>query len=178
MCVPSCDDTDTVTVMSNMVGEISGIVVVLSWKQYGDSIHTGYDVINILGVKLYIEVCNVLNSCDSMHTEYDVTCIVCVMSYKEWVWYNWYPGFADTHRVEVVLDTEGQMADIMFILPYLLCHILGVWCHECSGCNVITTMVWSHKEWMWCHMQCIGCDTYRGCDDIHSRLFIKLVHSV
>ena len=31
------------------------------------SVHIGYDVINILGVKLYIEVCKVLNSCcDSM----------------------------------------------------------------------------------------------------------------
>ena len=73
-----CDDTDTVAVMSNMAGEMSGIVVVFSWKRYGDSVHIGYDVINILGVKLYIEVCNVLKSCsDSMHTEYDVTCIVC-----------------------------------------------------------------------------------------------------
>ena len=40
--------------------------------------HIEYDVINILGVKLYIEVCNVLKSCsDSMHTEYDVTRTVC-----------------------------------------------------------------------------------------------------
>ena len=31
-----------------------------------------------MGVKLYIEVCNVLKNCsDSMHTEYDITCIVC-----------------------------------------------------------------------------------------------------
>ena len=72
-----CDDTDTVAVMSNMVGEISGIFIVFSWKRYGDSVHVGYDVINILGVKLFIEMCNVLNSCDSMHTEYDVTRIVC-----------------------------------------------------------------------------------------------------
>ena len=64
--------------MSNMVGEMSGIVIVFSWKRYGDSVHDGYDVINILGVKLYIQVCNVLNSCcDSMHTENDVTRIVC-----------------------------------------------------------------------------------------------------
>ena len=49
-----CDDTDAVAVMSNMVGEMSGGVVVFSWKQYGDSIHIEYDVINILGGKLYI----------------------------------------------------------------------------------------------------------------------------
>ena len=72
-----CDDTDIVAEMSNMVGEMSGIVVVFSWMRYGDSVHIGYDVINILGVKLNIEVCNVLNSCDSMHTEYYVTRIVC-----------------------------------------------------------------------------------------------------
>ena len=29
----------------------------------GDSVHIGYNVINILGVKLYIEVCNVLKRC-------------------------------------------------------------------------------------------------------------------
>ena len=46
-----CDDTDTVAVILNIVGEMSGIVVVLSWKQYGDSVHIGY-VINILGVML------------------------------------------------------------------------------------------------------------------------------
>ena len=148
-----CDDTDTVAVMSNMAGEMSFIVVVLSWHQYGYSAHIGYDVINILDVKIYIEVCNVLNSsCDSMHTEYDVKHIVCVMSYREWVWYNRYPGFDDTDAVDVVLYTLGQMADITFVLPYVLCQILGVWCHECSGYNVIITMVWSHKEWMWCHM--------------------------
>ena len=65
-------------VMSNTVGEMSGILVVFSRKRYGDSVLLGYDVINIVGVKLYIEVCNILKSCfDSMHTVYDVTCIVC-----------------------------------------------------------------------------------------------------
>ena len=87
-----CDDTDTVSVMSNMVGEMSGIVVVLSWKQYGDSICIGYDVINILGVMLYTEGYYVINRCcDSMHTEYDVTHIMCVMSYIGCVmsWMQW-----------------------------------------------------------------------------------------
>ena len=75
--------------MSNMVGEMSGIGIVLPLKQYGDSAHIGYDVINTLGGILYIEAYNVINiCCDSMDTEYDVTRIVCVMSYREWVWYN------------------------------------------------------------------------------------------
>ena len=64
-----CDDTDTVAVMSNMVGEMSGIFVVLSWKQYGDSIRIGYALTNILGVMLYVEGYDVINSCCySMHT--------------------------------------------------------------------------------------------------------------
>ena len=51
--------------------------------------HIGYDVINILGVMLYTEGYDVINSCcDSMPTEYEVTGIVCVMTYREWVWYN------------------------------------------------------------------------------------------
>ena len=84
-----CDYTDTVAVTSNMVGEMSGIGIVLSCKQYGDIIHIGYDVINTLGVTLFIEGYNGINiCCDSMDTEYDVTRIVCVMSYREWVWYN------------------------------------------------------------------------------------------
>ena len=42
--------------MSNMSGEMSGIVVVFSRKRYGDSVHIVYDVIYILGVKLFIGV--------------------------------------------------------------------------------------------------------------------------
>ena len=42
-----------------------------------DSVHIGYEVKSILGVKLFREVCNVLTSCDRNHTEYDVTRIVC-----------------------------------------------------------------------------------------------------
>ena len=37
-----------------------------------------------------------------------------------------YPGFDDTDTVDVVLDIVGQMADITLVLPYVLCHILGV----------------------------------------------------
>ena len=48
------------------------------------------------------------------------------MSYREWVWYNLYPGFYDTDTVHVVLDIVGQMADKTFVLPYVLCHILGL----------------------------------------------------
>ena len=66
---------------------------------------------------LYIEGYNVINIfCDSMDTEY-VTHIVCVMSYREWVWYNGYCEFDDTDTVDVVLDIVGQIADILFLLP-------------------------------------------------------------
>ena len=41
-------------VMSDIVGEMSGIAFVLSRKQYCDIIYTGYDVINIKGVISYI----------------------------------------------------------------------------------------------------------------------------
>ena len=119
-----CDDTDTVAVMSITAGEISCIVVVFSRQRYGYSVHIGYVVINILSVMLYIEGYNVINSfCESMHTEYDVTRIVCVISLREWVCYNWYPGFVDTDTVDVVLDILGQMADITFVLPSVWCHI-------------------------------------------------------
>ena len=78
----------------------------------------GYDVINTLGVMLYIEGYNVIKvCCDSMDTEYDVTRIVCVMSYREWVWYNLYRDFDETDTVDVALDIVGQIADIMFLLP-------------------------------------------------------------
>ena len=48
------------------------------------------------------------------------------MEYREWVWYNLYPGFYDTDTVHVVLDIVGQMADMTFVLPYVLYPILGV----------------------------------------------------
>ena len=55
----------------------------------GDIIYIGHDVINTLGVISYIEGCDIIKfSCDVMCTEYDVIQIVCVMSYREWVWYN------------------------------------------------------------------------------------------
>ena len=75
-------------------------------------------------MKLYIEVCNILSSCDSMHTEYDVTCIDCDVIQRVGV--VSLIGFDDTDGVDVVLDIVGQMADKMFVLPYVLCHILGL----------------------------------------------------
>ena len=148
------DNTDRVTVKSNIVGEMSGIVVVLSWKQYGwyhiywiwFCKYLGCDVI-------YIYECEVIkSSCDVMHTECDVIHIVCVMSYREWVCYNGYTVFDDTDTVDVVSDIEGEMADKTFVLSCVWCPVKCVWCHECSGCNVITTMVWSHKEWTRCYV--------------------------
>ena len=67
---------------------------------------------------LYIEGYNVINiCCDSMVTEYDVTHIVCVMTYRVWVWYNLYREIDDTDTVDVVLDIVRQIADITFLLP-------------------------------------------------------------
>ena len=67
---------------------------------------------------LYIEGYNVINiCCDSMHTEYDVTRIVCVISYREWVWYNGYREFGDTDTVDGVLGIVSQMAGITLVLP-------------------------------------------------------------
>ena len=55
----------------------------------GDIIYIGYDVINILGVMSYIYGYDVIKgSSDVMHTECDVIHIVCVMSYREWIWYK------------------------------------------------------------------------------------------
>ena len=88
--------------------------------QYSDCVHIGYEVINILDMMLYREGYNVIISCcDRRHTEYDATRIVCVMSYREWVWYNGYRGFDDTDTVDVVFDIVCQMADKMFVLPCL-----------------------------------------------------------
>ena len=54
-----------------------------------DIIYIEYDVINIMGVILNIEGCDVIKGiCDAMHTEYDVIDIVCVMSSGQWLWYN------------------------------------------------------------------------------------------
>ena len=67
---------------------------------------------------LYIEGYNVITiCCDSMDTEYDVTRIVCVISYRVWVWYKRYREFDDTDTVDVVLDIVGHIADITFLLP-------------------------------------------------------------
>ena len=136
-----CDDTDTVAVVSNMVCQMSGIVVVLSWKQYGDSVHIGYDVINILGVMLSIEMYNVINSCcDSMHTELDVPRIVCVMSYREWVWYKWYPVW--WHRY-CGCSVRHSGSDGIYNICIAICMM------SYTGC------VMSWMQWM-------QCDNYNG----------------
>ena len=48
-------------------------------------------------------------------TEYDVINIVCVMSPREWLWYNRYTGSDNIDKVDVVSDIVGEMADITFV---------------------------------------------------------------
>ena len=83
-------------------------------------------MINILGVMLYIEgyyVINILG--DSMHTEYNVTRIVCVMSYREWVWYNLYPVFEERYSGYSVRysgsDGKYNVCIVMGVRSYLGC---------------------------------------------------------
>ena len=83
----------------------------------GDIIYIGYDVINVQGVMSYIQGCDVIkSSCDAMHTEYDAIYILCVMSSREWVWYNLSTGFYDTHTVYVVSDIVGEMSGRVVVL--------------------------------------------------------------
>ena len=39
-----------------------------------------------------------------------------VVSYREWVWYNWYTGFDDSDTADVVSDIDGEVVDITFVL--------------------------------------------------------------
>ena len=55
-----CDDTDTVAVMSNRVGELSDIDVCSHESRMGDIIYILYDVINIIFVTSNIEGCDVI----------------------------------------------------------------------------------------------------------------------
>ena len=43
--------------------------------------------------------------------------------------------------MDVVSDIEGEMTDITFVLPCVSFRIESVSCHECNGCNVLTTTV-------------------------------------
>ena len=96
------------------------------------------------------------------------------------VWYNWYSRFDDTDTVDVVLDTVGQMADIMFVLPCVWCHIFEfisdimeliswikyMWCHK--------NVVWCHIMWTWSFIECIWYYTYSGCDVLYTKGVISL----
>ena len=84
-----CDDTDTVAVRSNMVGEMPGIVAVLSWKQYGDSICIGNDVINMLGVMLYTEGYDVINSCWTPISQKKKKSLTYWIEYNESALWDW-----------------------------------------------------------------------------------------
>ena len=79
-----------------------------------------------------------------MHTDCDVLHRVCLMSYRELVWYNWCTGLDDTDRVDVVSDIEGVMS-------------------RNNACDVIQNVVWSHKIWMWCLIEVIWYCTYSEC---------------
>ena len=151
--------------MSNTVGEIPGIVVLFSWNSMCDIIYIGYDVINILDVMSYLYGCDVIMySCDVMHTECDVIDLVCNVIQRvgeiqliHWVWWHRYSGCSVKYR--------GWDGRYNFMLSCVWCRVYYVWCHECSRCNVVTTMVWSqrvdvtlcmvHKmsyiKWVWCH---------------------------
>ena len=59
----------------------------------------------------YLYGCDVIQcSCDVLHTECNVIVIVCVISYREWVWHNLYTGFDITDTVDVLLDIEEVMS--------------------------------------------------------------------
>ena len=102
-----CDDTHTVAVMSNIVGEMTGIVVVLSWKQYG-WYHGWYTVSSdaatvdamsdILGVMTWIQ-------CVWYHR------VVCY--HKECTWWH-------TYATCDVLDSCCDVFDKVGIMTYIV----------------------------------------------------------
>ena len=92
--------------------------------------------------------------CDVMHTDCDVLHRVCLMSYREFVWYNWCTGLNDTDRVDVVSDIEGVMS------RNNACDVIKLWCVLIKhGCDALYRYMILYIKWVCFH-------TYKGCDII------------
>ena len=88
VCCHLCDDTDKVAVMSNIVGEMSGIVIVLSWKKY-------------VWYHIYWIWCHKYNGCDTKHR--GVWCHKGYMwCHAYWIWCHRY-SVCDVIRTVVVV---------------------------------------------------------------------------
>ena len=156
-----------------------GRIVLFSWNSMGDIIYVVYDIINILDVMSYLYGWDAINcSCDAMHAEcddiyivYNVIQRVGVIDLIHWV--------DDTDTVYVVSDIECEMADITFVFSCVWFCIECVWCHECNGCNVLTTMVWTQRVHVtlyvvnkMSYIKCVWCHTYS-----YSEILLRVVVS-
>ena len=103
----------------------------------------------------YIYGCDVIKcSRGVMLTDCDVIHRVCVMSYRESVWYNWCTGLDDTDRVDVVSDIEEWFQETMHVMSYKM------WCDFIKyGCDALYRLydivhivgVMSYLERVWYH---------------------------
>ena len=63
---------------------------------------------------------------------------------------------------------------VMIQIRWMPFQIHWAWCHEYSACDVINNVVWCHKIWTWCFIECIWYLTYSGCHVLYSKRVILL----
>ena len=85
------------------------------------------------------------------------------MSWVKRVWYHTY-SWSETISGVIVMTQIRWM-------PF---QIYWWWCHEYSECDVIHNVVWCHKIWTWCFIECIWYFTYSGCHVLYSKRVILL----
>ena len=80
------------------------------------------------------------------------------MAYIKWVWchiYSW----------SEIINSVNMMTQ----LQWRQFQILWEWCHEYSASDVINNVVWCHKMWMWCLIECVWFYTYSGFDVLYTK---------
>ena len=127
----------------NTVGEISSIqwMLLQRYSRYNLK-YTGCDVKHI-GVWCHKEFmwchaywiwCHTYSVCEVIQR-------VGVVYLIPWVWWHRYSGYSVRYSG---WDRRYNVCVVMCMMSYIVCVM-----HESSGCNLMTKMVWNHKEWMW-----------------------------
>ena len=137
-----CEDTDTVAVMSNIVGEMSGIAFVLSWKQYW-------------WYHIYWIWCHKYNGCDNIYI--GVWCYTwCMLGLAYWIWCH-------TYSVCDVIQRLG----VLYLIHWVWWHRYSgcsVRYSVCDGryivCVVMCVMSYIVRVMSW--IQWMQCGDYNG----------------
>ena len=163
---PRFDDTDTVDVVIDTVGQkadikfvlpcvwchilefISDIMEVISWIQY-TWCHKNVVWCHKMWMWGFIGCIwyYTYSGCDDLYTKGFI-------SLKVWVWWHTFRGCDVIYNgYDVIIYSRGDLKNSLCVVSSIMC----MWWHrysgydvQYSGCDVIKMVAWGHKVRMWC----------------------------